>query len=172
MGKKQITRIDKALKKEKKALEEIEKDIECIKEEVVARDIPHFSKQDVINAFFGALIIGLTFVFKGALVRTTLTLSVTHISLIILSTLFILSIQIYYMRYKKVKDKRQRHFTQFWFKRLITLYLIAMVVSAYLVYIFNIETALGSLIDAAKLIIVISMPCAIGAAVPSLLKKY
>ena len=167
-----LKKIEKEIRKEKKDIERIERNVGKIKKELVEKDQPHFSKRDIINAFFGALLIGLTFVFKGRLVETVLALSVSYIILIIISTLFILSVQIYFIGYSRVKDKKHRHFGSFWVKRLLTLYIIALIVSFYLVYTFNVENALGSFVTAFKLVIVISMPCAIGAAIPSLIKQY
>ena len=138
-----LKKLEKAIKKEKKEIDYIEKQISEIKEEVVEKEPPHFSKKDIITAFFGALIIGLTFVFKGSLVHQVLNLTLIHIILVVISTLAILSIQIYFIGYKKVKDKKHRDFPQFLIKRLVTLYIIALVVSLYLVYIFNVNHVIG-----------------------------
>jgi len=166
-----LNRIEKAIKKEKKDIKHIERKVSDIKKEISRKEPPHFSKKDIVHAFFGALIIGLTFVFKGKLIDVVSTLSGKHIVLIIASTLVILSTQIYFIRYTKVKDKKHRHFLQFLMKRIVTLYIIALIVSFYLVYIFHIEYVVGNFMNAFKLVIVISMPCAIGAAIPGLFKQ-
>jgi len=45
-------------------------------------------------------------------------------------------------------------------------------VSLYLVYIFGVNNIMASGLNVAKMIVVLSMPCAVGAAIPSLLKQY
>lgn len=166
-----LKKIEKEIKKEKQELHYIEKKVGEIEKEIVEKEPPHFSKKDIITAFFGALIIGLTFVFKGSLVQQVLNLTLIHLSLVVTSTLVILSIQIYFIGYKKVKDKKHRDFPQFLMKRLTTLYIIALIVSLYLVYIFNIDHVVGGFLNAFKLVVVLSMPCSIGAAIPSLIKQ-
>ncbi len=166
-----LKKIEKEIRREKRELKQIEKKIDCIEKEVVEKEPPHFSKKDIITAFFGALIIGLTFVFKGSLVQQVLNLTLIHIILVVISTLAILSIQIYFIGYRKVKDKKHRNFPQFLIKRLVTLYIIALVVSLYLVYIFNVNHVIGGFLNSLKLVVVLSMPCSIGAAIPSLIKQ-
>ena len=166
-----LKKIEKTVKLEEKEIEAIEKSLNKMKKELIEKVPPHFSKRDIINAFFGALIIGLTFIFKGALIETVSAISTKYIIIIIISTLIILSIQIYFIGYSRVKNKKQRPFAQFLVKRLSTLYLIAFIVSFYLVYIFQIEHAVGSFTNALKLVAIVSMPCAIGAALPSLIKN-
>ncbi len=164
--------IEKEVMKERKDINNIEEDLKIMRKRLVEKEPPHFSKRDIINAFFGALIIGLTFVFKGALIDTISRISTYYLALIILSTLIILSVQLYFVEYTKVKDKEHRPIFQFLIKRLATLYLIALIVSVYLIYIFNIDHAIGGFTNVFKLVIVISMPCSIGAAIPSLIKQY
>lgn len=170
-SKDQLKKIEKAIKKEKRDLKEIGEKIDEIEKEIVEKEPPHFSKKDIINAFFGALIIGLTFVFKGSLIQQVLSLTSIHVILVVISTLIILSVQIYFIGYKKVRDKKHRNFSQFLMKRLVTLYIIAIVVSLYLVYIFNVNYVVGGFLNAFKLVVVLSMPCSIGAAIPSLIKQ-
>ena len=54
----------------------------------------------------------------------------------------------------------------------MTFYSVAIITSAYLAFIYNITALAGSNENIAKLIIAISMPCAIGASITDLLKKY
>ena len=76
-----LKRIEKEVRKEKKEIRDIEKNLKSIKQSLVRGEPPHFSKKDVMNAFFGALIIGLTFVFKGTLIETALNISLFNISI-------------------------------------------------------------------------------------------
>lgn len=162
----------KLIEKEEKEIEEIEHDISYIRDKLIEKRPSTFSKRNVVNAFFGSLIIGMTFMFKGNLIRVIENLQIYHVFLIISSTLLILTAQIYFISYTRVKNKKKRPFRQFLFKRLTSLYLITWIVSIYLVYIFSINSFYSSLFETFKMTIVLSMPCAIGAAVPSLLKQY
>ena len=156
-----------------KELRAIEKDVNLLKKKLLEKRPSPFSKRDIINAFFGALLIGLTFSVKGALIRTAEGLNLTHVILIVVSTLLILVGEIYFIGYSRVPDKWRRKPGQFIMKRLTTLYFIAILVSIYLVYIFGIYNQLeNGLYDVFKLVILMSMPCAIGAAVPSLMKQF
>jgi uncharacterized membrane protein len=91
---------------------------------------------------------------------------------IVAFTLIILSMQIYYIGYSRVTNRKQRHFGQFWLKRIASLYIIALVVSVFMVYLFDIDSIVRNGYEILKVVIALSMPCAIGAAVPSLLKQY
>ena len=128
----------------------------------------------MINAFFGSLTIGITFILKGATVRTAVGLDVFHTELVIAATLMILFVEIYFIGYSRVKNKSQRKLGQFMTKRLIALYGITLLISVSLVYLLNLNNSeyVTSFMDVMKIVVVVSFPCAIGAAVPSLLKKY
>jgi uncharacterized membrane protein len=153
-------------------LDEIKADIKHIKHRLVEKVPDHFSPVDAINAFFGALFLGLTFVFKGLLLDVGLHLTWSNIIVIITSTLFFLTMQIYFIGYKRVQDKEERPFGQFLMKRLLTIYIIALSVSFYLLFLFGYYTLVGSLGNLLKLTIIISFPCSIGASVGDLLRKY
>ena len=153
-------------------IQELKRDIKIIKHRVVEKIPEHFSKQDAVNAFFGALFLGLTFLFKGLLLEVGVNLTWDNIIVIVTSTLFILSTQIYFIGYKRVYNPDERPFGQFLFKRLLTVYGIALTVSFYLLYIFGFLALVGSFANLIKLTLIISMPCSIGAAIGELLKKY
>ena len=150
----------------------IEREIHNLYEKLYEKRHSHFHFRDIINAFVGSLILGLTFVFKGSLIDLSLTLTKVNLSFIILVTAVILTFQIYFMGYSRVKYKQRRRFGQFWAKRFFTLYFIAILVSFVLVYLFNMDAVAGNFTNVIKIVIAVSMPCAIGAAIPSLLKHY
>ncbi|MBD3310205.1 DUF2391 family protein [Candidatus Woesearchaeota archaeon] len=167
-----LKKLESEIQKEKYELEDIEAEVKSLKVKLLDDEPEHFSKRDILDAFFGALIIGLTFVFKGSLLEIGTLISFRQVLLIILATVVILTAQIYYVGYSKVKNKKKRHFGQFWFKRLLTLYLISLIVSLYLVYIFGISHIIADKASLFRIIIIISMPSALGAAVPSLIRKF
>ena len=166
--------IIKEIEEEKKELECIEGEIHKIRERLLDRVPEHFSKRDIINAFFGSLTIGLTFILKGATVRTAVGLDLFHTELVIGATLFILFVEIYFIGYSRVKNKSQRHFGQFMTKRLVALYSITLLTAVGLVYLLNLNNSeyVTSFMDVMKIVVVVAFPCAVGAAVPSLLRKF
>ncbi|MFO7710881.1 MAG: DUF2391 family protein [Candidatus Woesearchaeota archaeon] len=163
--------IDKELEKEEEQLFFIKCEVDSLYDKFIDKKIQHFSKRDVINAIYGALVIGLTFVFKGLMVEIGMSLPWFNILMIVFSTLLILSSEIYFVGYSRVKDKKHRPLGQFMAKRLVTMYTISLSVSVFLLLIFGFMLHMGSLENFIKLVFVIAMPCAIGAAIPSMLKS-
>ena len=153
-------------------LSEITEDLTLLKRKLIYREPSDFGYKDIARAFFGAVIIGLTFVFKGTLVTTSNILTNTHITWIIISTLLILTIEIFFIGYRRVHEKDQRKPLQFVLKRLITFYFISILVALYLVFIFAINLQVAGSFAVFKLIVILSMPCAIGASLADLLKQY
>lgn len=151
----------------------LENDVRFIKK-LLLKDIPpeHFSMKDIIRSFFGAAFIGSTFIFTRLLVEVTPLLDAWHVGAIIVSTIAILTAEIYFIGYERVENKAARPFGQFWIKRLLTFYAVSIVVSAYLALIYNIFALVGPAENVVKLIIAMSMPCSIGASITDLLKKY
>ncbi len=169
-----MAKLEKYLKKEEREIGQIERDIELLRGKLIEKHPSHFSTRDIINTVFGALIIGLTFIMKGAVVPTAERLTPNHALLIVLSTVVILTSEIYWIGYSRVgsDERRHRNFFQFWGKRLVTLYGIAIIVSIYLVYIFGVDRFFADQQGVFNVVILLSMPCAVGAAIPHLLKKY
>jgi uncharacterized membrane protein len=182
MTKKKIQEIEEIiiedLKNEECKLQELQVHIDSIKTEVdhlynklYVKEPKHFSSRDIVKSFFGALLIGFTFVFKGLLIDISMSLPWFNISLIILSTFILLGIEIYVIGYAKVQNKSERKLGQFIFKRLVTMYVISLFVSSFLLFIFGFVLLSGSPEQFVKLIFVVAMPCAVGSVIPSMLKK-
>jgi len=160
---------------QRKKEEELIQDIRTIKNKLVEREPKPFGFRDIIHAFFGSLIFGLTFALKGLLVEVGLLLTAAQQILIVISTLIILTIEIYFIGYRRVRAKEERKFLQFWLKRLITFYLVAILVSFFIIYVYglyNLPTVGGSLSNMLKLVVVVSMPAAVGAGLADLVKRY
>jgi len=174
MQKEVENRLVEDLREEKQEIECIEREIHSLRERLLDRVPEHFSQRDMINAFFGSLTIGITFILKGATVRTAVGLDLFHTELVIFATLCILFVEIYFIGYSRVKNKTQRKFGQFMTKRLFALYGITVITSISLVYLLNLNNSeyVRSLEDVMKIVVVVAFPCAIGAAVPSLLRKF
>lgn len=151
---------------------EIKQDIKHIKNRIVEKIPDHFGPVDAINAFMGALFMGLTFVLKGLLLQVSLNLTWTHLGIIVFSTIFFLTMQIYFIGYRRVINKQERPFGQFLAKRLFTIYFISITVSFYLLFLFNFFPLVGTLENLFKVTVVLTFPCSIGAAIGDLLKKY
>jgi len=172
MTKTTLSKIEKELEEERKEVRSIEKDIGKLEQKLLEKIPGHFSKRDIIAAFFGSLIIGMTFILKGATLTTALSLNSFNIIAIILFTTAVLLLEIYYVSYVRVKDKKTRRPGQFIAKRFFTMYIIAFISSFLLVYLLAINQRAATSMEVIKVIILMSMPCAIGAAIPTLLKKY
>jgi uncharacterized membrane protein len=152
------------IKKVEEKLDDIEKKME--------KSIDHFSKRDLINAFFGSLLVGLTFLFKGVFFNVTVNMSWFNIYILILVNLAILVAEIYYIGYQRVKNKSERPFFQFMIKRLVAFYGISIACSAFMLIIFDIRFFVVSSENMLKLIYVLSFPASLGASIADLLKKY
>ncbi|MEA3429893.1 MAG: DUF2391 family protein [Nanoarchaeota archaeon] len=155
-----------------KKIDKLAKDIELIKKEILPKEPEHFNVKDIIHAFFGALVVGLTFMFKGLLLESSLRLSWTNIVVIIITTVVIITLEIYFIGYSRVTTKKERKPGQFVIKRFITVYLITLTVSLFLINIFGISSIAGNVSNVFKLVFVLGMPCGIGATLADLFKKY
>ena len=159
---------------QRKKEEELIQDIKTIKNKLISREPKPFGIRDIVHSIFGSLIFGLTFALKGLLVQVASILTTSQQILIVISTLVILTFEIYFIGYQKVRAKEERKFFQFWLKRLITFYLVAILVSFFVIYIYGIHNlpSIGNSKDLMKLVIVVSMPSAIGAGLADLAKRY
>ena len=153
-------------------LSEIERTVADLRGQMLERVPEHFSKKDVINSFLGAMFMGLTFILKLDIVQIAIRLDSYRIILLVLSTFLVLTAEIYFVAYLRVPNKKQRTFGQFWAKRFVSLYLVTVLVSLFLVYIYGIDNFVATSDDVFKVVVAVTMPCAVGAAVPSLLRKY
>jgi len=156
-------------------IDEIKKGVDELRERLLIAEPAHFSKRDLVDAFFGALFLGVTFTIKGLLIQVSKALDGLHLFLIIISTLIILTAEIYFIGYSKVKKKSQRRFGQFWLKRIVAFYFVAVITSAFLTYLFGLNLLPdinNDFFSVFRLVVLISLPCAIGAAITDLIKKY
>lgn len=154
----------------------IEENLYVLRQHLLDKKPSHFSHKDIARAFFGSLVFGFTFALKNILIDTALNLTIYHVAALILSTITIMTLEIYYIGYRRVptSERTQRKFGQFWLKRISTYYGIALLVSTFLVYIYNLNVYEGIVTsyDLFRVIISISMPAGIGASIADLLKQY
>jgi uncharacterized membrane protein len=154
-------------------IDDIKKGVDELKARLLVQEPEDFSERDIIRSFFGALFLGLTFTVKGLLIQVSQALDKFHLAMIVVFTLLILTAEIYFIGYSRVTKKEERKLGQFWLKRLCTFYLVSGFTAAMLVFLFGLNKLPG--VDnggVMSLIILISMPCAIGAAISDLLNKY
>jgi len=152
--------------------DKFQKDIELLKKHILPQEPEHFGTTDIIHAFFGAFVMGLTFFFKEFLIKSSIKLSWINIGVIIFTTIIIIIFEIYFIGYSRVKNKKKRRPIQFVAKRHIAVYLITITVSIFLANIFAIHTFAGGASNVFKIVFVLAMPCGIGAALADLFKKY
>ncbi|MBW3003950.1 DUF2391 family protein [Candidatus Woesearchaeota archaeon] len=155
-----------------KKIDKIAKDVELLKKEILPKEPEHFGTRDLIHAFFGALVVGLTFMFKGLLIESSLRLTWTNLTIIIITTIAIITLEVYFIGYSRVSQRKKRKPGQFVIKRLVAVYLITITVSLFLTNIFGISNIAGNVENIFKIVFVLSMPCGIGAALADLFKKY
>lgn len=167
-----LSQLKKEVDLELKELHDVEHHVELIKKKLIEREIEHFSVRDLLNSFFGSLIVGLTFMFKGLLIDIGTTLPWKNVVMIVISTLIILCLEVYFIGYSRVRDKHTRKLGQFVLKRVTATYVISLSVSFFLLYLFGMLRYLGTAEHFVKLSFIISMPCAIGAAIINLLQRY
>jgi uncharacterized membrane protein len=151
--------------------DQIKADIELLKDRLLERKPEKFSTMDIARAFFGALVIGATFVFTSGLISVVKNITWTNVCIVIISTIALLIAEIYFIGWSRVKGEKGRNVYEFTLKRLPMFYIISILVSLFYIYIFGINRLVLPA-EAAKLIFLIAMPCSIGAAIGDLLKKY
>jgi uncharacterized membrane protein len=152
--------------------EQIHNDIIKIKREIVDKTPEKFSKNDLLRSFLGSLILGFSVIFSSNLVNVSKILPLQHIFVIALFTFTVLSSEIYFIGYARVENKHERKFGQFWFKRILAFYFVAFTISLILVYVFGVIYLVETQQQFLNLMFLISTPCAIGASISDLLKKY
>ena len=143
-----------------------------LREALVERVPGHFGMVHLISAWLGSLFFGFTFVLKGLLLEVGLQLSTLHLVLITITTWAILSAEIFFVGYARVRDRSNRKFGQFWAKRIVGYYLIAVFTSFLLLSVYGLTEIAGGPYNSLKLIIAVSFPAAIGAAAGDLMGKY
>ncbi len=155
-------------------IDRIAEDTRVLRERLVEKIPGHFDVKHIIVAFFGALFFGFTFVLKGLLIDVGLLLSTRDLVLMTLASWLILTAEIYYVGYARVpyNERKQRPFGQFWAKRIFSYYFISIAVAFILLYLYGIAQLVATPDNLLKLVIAISFPASIGAAVSDLLGKY
>jgi uncharacterized membrane protein len=143
-----------------------------MKDRLIDRTPEHFSRQDYIRAGIGALFLGFGAVFSGNLINIATNMPESHLYIIIFGTLLILTMEIYIVGYSRVTDKETRKFGQFWMKRIVAFYIIALIVAFVLAFTFGLQFLVPMRSDFFNIILIMSAPCAIGAAFGDLIKKY
>ena len=150
----------------------IKNDVERIKDKLIDHTPEHFSRQDTIRASIGALFLGFSVLFSGNLVNLAIKMPSYHFLFIILGTIIILTLEIYIIGYSRVTDKVTRKFGQFWMKRLTLFYATGIIIAVVLAFTFGLQYVVPNKAQFLSLIVIVSAPCAIGASLGDLLKKY
>lgn len=163
---------DPAYSAQLKEIKKIEDRIEFLTQKLSDKQPTKFKIRDLVHDFFASLIVGLTLTFKGNLSGLIVMMENLHVISVIISTIIILTLQIYYVGYIKVSDKEGNPFFGFWIKRFLGFYIVAILVSSYIVFMFALNKHVQNSYDVIKMVIALSMPCAIGAAIPTMFKEY
>ncbi len=141
------------------------KELRDIKRLLLRKNPPeHFSSKQILTACIAALVLGLSFIFNSTLLQASMLLTETQLALIILSTIVVLTFEIYVVGYARVKNKARRQFGQFWAKRFFTFYGISIAVSVLVIYLYGLDGFAGGTFNTLKIAIAASFPCAVGTA--------
>ena len=167
-----ITRLEREIEELKFEDDKIREDVDKVKRELVDKTPEHFGKRDVLRAFMGSLFFGFSVAFSSNTLNIAKNITGNHLLLVFLFILIILTSEIYFIGYSRVVDKARRRFGQFWLKRIVAFYLIALLVSFMIAYIFGLVYLTDSPSHFYNLVVIISAPASIGASVSDLLKKY
>jgi len=153
-------------------IDQVAEHVKILRERLVEKVPGHFGIKHIITAFFGALFFGFSFMLSSLLFQISLALTQKDLILITAATWLILSAEIYFVGYTRVPDTKTRPFGQFWAKRILTYYFIALFVSFMLITLYGLPRFAAGTENVFKLVIAISFPAAVGAAVSDLLGKY
>lgn len=172
MGKKLRKNVDYGRRSEREELDVILSDVEHLRLGLIDRLPPRFTVRDVATAFLASIIIVLTFLFKGSVITISQNLTEKDLLLILISTAVLLTLQIYFIGYTRVTNKKERPFYEFWAKRFFSLYIISILVCVFFSYLYGIHRIIPTTQGYIKFVVALTLPGAVGAAIPSLLKKY
>ena len=150
----------------------IKSDVERIKDKLIDHTPEHFSRTDFIRASIGALFLGFSVLFSGNLMNIAEKMPIAHLPIILIGTIIILTLEIYIIGYSRVTDKHTRKFGQFWMKRIVSFYLVSIIITIVLAFTFGLQYVAPTKESLLNMIVIISAPCAIGASLGDLLKKY
>jgi len=167
-----ISRVEREIDDLKNEDDVIKRDVEKIKQELIDKTPEHFSRKDVLRAFMGSLFLAFSVAFSGNIINIANKIPDNHLYMVFLFIMILLTAEIYFIGYSRVADKQNRKFGQFWIKRLLAFYFVALIVSFMIAYVFGLIYLVDSLNHYYKLIIIISGPASIGASISDLLKKY
>jgi uncharacterized membrane protein len=167
-------KLKEAILEQKKEVDSIEIKVDRMTRSLLDKVPGRFSYKDVARAFFGAFFVGINFIFAGRLITVATNITWHNILLIILVNIVLLTGGIYYIGYRRVENKSERPFLQFWFKRIVVFCIVSMIVSFFLIYLFAIysEPQIHGFYDLVRVAVIISIPTSIGAAFGDLLKQY
>ncbi len=134
------------------------------------REPHYFSITDFIKALFGSIFIAVMFLFKGSLANYALKLSDKHIFVLFLFTALMVSLEIYILSYKFVRDRKSRPFAEFWMKRFFAITVSAFCAVYVCIYLYGINNFYTST-EIFKLAVAIFFPAATVGAAIEILKK-
>lgn len=151
----------------------LEQDMKILKEQLLERKPERFSAKDIVRSFFGALLIGVTFVFSGRLFDVVKQIDNFNLLMIIISTIIILIAETYFIGWSRIRKLKEpgRNVFEFTLKRLVVFYVVSILVAVFYSYILGYNKILSSP-EMIRVVFLVAMPCSIGAAVADLLKKY
>jgi len=151
----------------------LQNDVRLIKQEVLSETPPdYFSTKDIARSFFGALFLTSTFIFSSRITEQVKLMELPNIWALIITTFIVLTIEIYFIGYQRIRNKKERPFTEFWGKRIVTFWTMALLVSFGLAMLYAFDKVFTNAADMVKFAVVLSFPASVGAALADLLRRY
>jgi len=134
------------------------------------REPHHFSLRDFLKAMLAALIVALTFVFKGSMFEYAEKMNSSHVFFVLVVTCIIVTIEIYFLGYRFVTNRKERPFYEFWAKRFFTIITSSFIMVWLIIHMYGINEYITTQ-EELKFIFAVLFPSAIAGAAMEILKK-
>ncbi len=131
----------------------------------------HFTHKDMIRAFFGSFIVAITFLFKGSMVQFAIHMNISNTISVAILTCVLLTLEIYILSYKYVKEKRKRPFLEFWAKRFFSILFTSFISIYILMFVYGIDTLVSTNIELFKICMAIMLPSTVAGGAMEIIRK-
>jgi uncharacterized membrane protein len=135
------------------------------------KEPPHFTWEDFTRAFLGSFIFAVTFLFSGLLITISKGMSNDNVIMVVVLTCALLTMEIYFMSYRYVYDRKHRPFLEFWGKRFFSVIVSSLISVMVLVYVYGINHMLGSGLEVFKVCVAAMLPATTAGGAMEILKK-
>jgi uncharacterized membrane protein len=135
------------------------------------KEPPHFTWEDFTRAFLGSFIFAVTFLFSGLLITIAKGMSQENVVMVVLLTCISLTMEIYFLSYRYVYDRKHRPFLEFWGKRFFSIIISSLISVMVLVFVYGISNMLSSDLEIFKVCVAAMLPATTAGGAMEILKK-